>query len=486
MQHGKIVSVGQSNYEGTSKGMEGEGFRQCIDWTEKHGLLDLVTSFTADQDSSVWSVLTKEYPDIKYENDLMHVNRNFKKDLGNIMGKGALATRFKDKICRSFTRSVKESVKMFPDDTPAMIREFKIRMSYFSRHYFEGACEVGCWCTWARSVLFENADEQQESHLADLPCEMQEHIFGFLDRDSLVQVTSSCKLFFLVGRHMQKGRLKPIENPKKEWISRSDPKWKDAIEEVVQKLDNLAERAAEFVHPRTTCANENLWSARARDAPKDTYFSLTYRARSQLATLRRNLGGPAEVTRRVFARLGLKIGTTLEQSLRKRETRTRREKERKRSKEYNKRKSALLRMKKVRAEKEKQISKQRRDKYRSVKKKTLFPQKSTQSNVTAPSKKNISKSTQQGKGVLIESVEELERCSAKVLDEQTKLRNLYRTFKKDASTEGRRKRLLQYVADPIKYASYRRPMTKMRKVGHAKDVAEARSFPGSDLQAIQQ
>lgn len=50
---GQEVVVSPGNYFGTTKGMEGEGFHQLIDWLEGEGLLPYLHEFVCDQDSSV-------------------------------------------------------------------------------------------------------------------------------------------------------------------------------------------------------------------------------------------------------------------------------------------------------------------------------------------------------------------------------------------------------------------------------------------------
>jgi len=49
----KTIVIHEGNYEGTSKGMEGEAFRQILDWLEAQLLLPYFKVMCCDQDSSV-------------------------------------------------------------------------------------------------------------------------------------------------------------------------------------------------------------------------------------------------------------------------------------------------------------------------------------------------------------------------------------------------------------------------------------------------
>ena len=500
---GKKLFIGKSNYSGTSKGMEGEGFRRCMDWLDEKGLLPQVVSFTGDQDSSVHKVLQTDprFKHITYENDLLHVKRNLRNDLIKILGQGKYAVLLRERICHSFVYCVKETVMMYPDDQEKRNAEYEARMEFFGPHYFDQECKFGCWCRYAWSLTFEKMDYQEENPLVGwLSCELQEYIFGYLTPKDICSITSTCQLLFLVGRHLrtlrhpnsdyeeegdendedeeadedneddededdkddhnneddnneddeevgenEEGEKKITEErtgekekeaeptyPKREkaWlvqINRSNPKWTEKIRKVEEAFKQLAKRGREFVHPRNTCGNENLWSSRARDAPKDQHYTVTYRVRSQLSTLRRNLGGQAAMMRFLLRALKIPISATMEHSLNRQEAQIQREKQRKRSRAYIKRKGELGRKRKLRAEEEKKISKKRRDTYASKAEKSILVEMTNTTPANPPqtqSRKRKEKESEGDKGEEITDVEVLKTLKGNGLSQQCTLRKM--------------------------------------------------------------
>jgi len=57
---GKEVVITKGNYDGTSKGMEGEGCRRLLDRLEREQLLTKVKTITTDDDSSVVKMLAED------------------------------------------------------------------------------------------------------------------------------------------------------------------------------------------------------------------------------------------------------------------------------------------------------------------------------------------------------------------------------------------------------------------------------------------
>ncbi|KAL6074219.1 hypothetical protein QOT17_004250 [Balamuthia mandrillaris] len=85
LQSGKEVTVVEGDYDGTSKGMEAEGFRRAIDWLEEKKLLPQLRTYVCDQDSSVLNEDAR-LTNVKIVHDPGHLKNNFQKDLQKILG----------------------------------------------------------------------------------------------------------------------------------------------------------------------------------------------------------------------------------------------------------------------------------------------------------------------------------------------------------------------------------------------------------------
>ncbi len=79
----KEIVITKGNYFGTSKGMKGEGFHQCVNWLDQQQLLLVVKDFASDDDSSVQSTLRTD-PQLQHiyvHLDLGHTKNNITKDI---------------------------------------------------------------------------------------------------------------------------------------------------------------------------------------------------------------------------------------------------------------------------------------------------------------------------------------------------------------------------------------------------------------------
>ncbi|KAL6053383.1 hypothetical protein QOT17_018029 [Balamuthia mandrillaris] len=99
LQSGKEVMVVDGNYEGTSKGMEAEGFQRAIDWLEEKKLLPQLRTYVCDQDSSVLKILNEDarLTNVKIVHDPGHLKNNFQKDLQKILGKSQKGKKYSAK-----------------------------------------------------------------------------------------------------------------------------------------------------------------------------------------------------------------------------------------------------------------------------------------------------------------------------------------------------------------------------------------------------
>ncbi|KAL6057869.1 hypothetical protein QOT17_015218 [Balamuthia mandrillaris] len=118
LQSGKEVTVVEGNYEGTSKGMEAEGFRRAIDWLEEKKLLPQLRTYVCDQDSSVLKILNEDarITNVKIVHDPGHLKNNFQKDLQKILGESQKGKKYSAKIGAWLMTAIKESerwAKMF-------------------------------------------------------------------------------------------------------------------------------------------------------------------------------------------------------------------------------------------------------------------------------------------------------------------------------------------------------------------------------------
>lgn len=151
--NGEMVTVRKGNYFGTSKGMEGEAFRQMVDWLEEKRLLPCLRVFVCDQDSSVLSQLSKDprLAKVRVVHDPGHTKKNFVKDLHRAFG---TYRGMAERIGRWFMWAIKESKKRVDKQgitdqeqrQAALVQEFTWRMQCGQAHYFSPLCDVGCPC----------------------------------------------------------------------------------------------------------------------------------------------------------------------------------------------------------------------------------------------------------------------------------------------------------------------------------------------------
>ncbi len=113
---GKEVVITEGNYFGTSKGMEGEGFRRCVNWLDQQKLLPVVKDFASDDDSSVQSTLRTDprLQHIHVRLDPGHTKNNIIKDIRRALGESKAVQGFAERIGRWIMTALKKALLAVP------------------------------------------------------------------------------------------------------------------------------------------------------------------------------------------------------------------------------------------------------------------------------------------------------------------------------------------------------------------------------------
>lgn len=117
---GKEIVLTEGNYVGTSHGMEGEGFRWCVDWLDKKKILPQVKRLACDRDSSVGHTLAID-PRLKHIKvcfDPGHTNKNIVRDIHAALKKSIPVAGYAKQIGQWIMTSIKNAVHYTPPVCP--------------------------------------------------------------------------------------------------------------------------------------------------------------------------------------------------------------------------------------------------------------------------------------------------------------------------------------------------------------------------------
>jgi len=123
---GKEIVLTEGNYVGTSHGMEGEGFRWCVDWLDKKKIKRLA----CDRDSSVGHTLAID-PRLKHIKVCFDRKMNWAVD-HDIYQK-----------CRSLHTA---SMSIPIVELSLVVANCQGRLRHIKTHYFEPECSTKCPC----------------------------------------------------------------------------------------------------------------------------------------------------------------------------------------------------------------------------------------------------------------------------------------------------------------------------------------------------
>ena len=326
------VNIGESNYEGTSKGMEGCGFRECITFLEGKKILQGVKRYVCDQDSSVISELKKPRTShiINYH-DIGHAKKNLKNDLIKILGKSQELVSFPGKIAKWFlssmmaSRAICESLPVpLEEKLAALKKEFNRRMGFWESHYTSENCESGCPCGESKVKKWINIAKP-------------------------AHVTKS----------------------KKTGTSKTKKSNAERIKEVKEAIGKVTMNIEKFAHFWSTCLVESCNALRAKLIDKDKGVFKYYREKTELSALLWN-EGREEVFKRIYTSFNLQLTPALDKFIQQRTHKKKMDKIRRSSLIFKKRDKVINANKTKKAVKEKEVSKKTRDSYKSKNQKSTI------------------------------------------------------------------------------------------------------------------
>ncbi len=467
LQNGQKVVVQEGNYDGTSKGMEGEGFRQIIDWLAENKLLPLLKTFVCDQDSSVLCTLRTDprLAHVRVAHDPGHTKKNFMKDLTKIFGTGKEATSLVKRMGRWFMRALKEAKEKvnqegkmtFEERERRLIAEFTRRMQHAISHYFSPLCQDDCPCCTAEICIMPSSSTYQptsSSSLLSLPDELLLHIMSFVPRSkddvSLLQphkyffsLASTCTRLYVLSKDPTFHHHRAFRLARKQHLRISSPNdpLLPQVKEAKAIILSLTSRAASFVHDYNTCLNESFNSSRTKDVPKHRSFPSTYSSRCCFSLLRQNLG-PGGALCAIWRALGLQVSAPLQHHAQLEDKRREKDRKRKSSKEFHKRERELQRQEIQQKERERKKSKRKGDEYLDWHQKTTQPPWDSLPTMSAPTSASASGSSSRFSSLTPAMVPSL---SGAALDAALRQCGLPLCYKKDRSANMKRQRLREYL-----------------------------------------
>lgn len=444
------------NYKGSSKGMEAESFRRCMDWLDEHHALDKVKIFVTDQDSSVINIIKSDsrLAMIKLLHDPGHYKNNFNKDLKKIMGESIEAVEYIKRIGNWLMVAIKESIKwrkLLNDkhqnineklERKNLIEEFRKRMECAKSHYFSPLCDPHCPCTspkYSISTIFHSLPFQDIQQIVELFTILLQVLPN--EQSVFFQLGLTCKAYYYAWQTPDLQQKVPmrIRLPKTKWFDdKGNEKKKKKIEETKSLITKIIEKAKKFVHPYHTCYNESLNHSRTVDAPK-SHIYYSYEGRASLAPLRWNFG-PGTSLSMIFDELGLVYDKSIKQYFQLLDKRAKNEQKRKKSLEYKKRQIEIQKNRTIDRKKEKELSQKKNDYYLDLSQKTTNPIDQTLNPYP--------------------TVDSLEVMKGKELIKLFHHHQLILTYQGDSSVAGKRKRLMEFLSNPNIYLHYKkRPKT---------------------------
>ena len=398
----KFVQIGESNYEGTSKGMEGYGFRSAMNALEDMGILSLVTGYVCDQDSSVLSQFKNEirFLHISLYHDGGHAKKNFSQDLDEIIGKSKDWKDYTVKISKWFlsclmaSRAYAQTFGDIPfEQKKEIMKENCVRrLKYWRSHYTQSQCNEGCPCYYSFIRTVPTGASTNLVSWLPLPEELQKKIQGYLIGDitkneSTVEqkvifykLTSFDRVSFSFRRE-KNDTIKLLPKVKPKWIDenkkvRKNMKTNTAkLDQIEGAINKLIANIDVFIHFWSTCLLESFNASRVKLVPKDKPLIKYWRQKCELSALIWNLG-KEEVVRLLYQSLNIEVSPSLELRLKRQEHKKEMERVRHAGISFKKRAKQLANKAGKQREKELALSKERRDEY------TANSKKSTLNNLT--------------------------------------------------------------------------------------------------------
>lgn len=272
---GKEITVHHGTYQGSSKGMEFEGFIHCVDNLEKAGVLKKVLAFVADEDGQVRKAFQEQprLQQITIVHDPGHYGKNLKKALEKLFGKSKRFILFPRRVMNWWWSSLKQAIayqqetcKVAPQTKEEFAKflemghtKFKELWSKAQRHFCQQTCGEDCPCGYDMKLI----DLHHEEQWCFLPEEIILCILGNVDVKTLGRVAAVSKQFYRIAHTP---RLALFQKKAKEKKSGS---WLDPIEDKVKSnlfsrlCESVEEECYIFAHPYHTCFSESFNFVRA-------------------------------------------------------------------------------------------------------------------------------------------------------------------------------------------------------------------------------
>ena len=399
------IQIGTPNYEGTSKGMEGYGFRQSMNKLEEKGILAATQGYVCDQDSSVLSQLKEgRFKHISIYHDIGHAKKNLKLDLEKILGKSKELEDYSAKISKWFissmigSRNYAQSFGDIPlkEKLNIMSQNCVRRINFWKSHYSQAQCSEGCPCYFAYIRTVPNVNNLFPLYFMPIPIELQNQIFSLLcgdgvdvtneDKVNFYKITTLTRSLFSLRRDNSWIKYKLLRNkPKEKFINekksgrtikrksgvincKGNADKLKAVEEAIQKLIDNIEK---FVHLWSTCLCESFNAVRAKLIDKAKDIIKYWRQKCELVGLFWNIG-KEEVVIRLYEKIGIVITPNLLTYLKRQAQKKEMDRIRHAGKAFKKREKELSIQNSKLSVKEKEVSKKNRDSYTSNKKKSTL------------------------------------------------------------------------------------------------------------------
>ena len=415
----RIIQIGESNYEGTSKGMEGYGFRKAMDTLEEKGILSKIRYLVTDEDSSVLSQIKNEprYSKIQRKNDSGHGRKNLQKDFEGIAKKSELWKDYPTKISKWFLNSIMASRAYALSYGELFSLEEKLdlmkdncvqRLRYWRSHYIQARCCIGCPCYYAYvrqdaiAVLPDTLVSWLRTVEVCIPDTtlfvIQRYLIGDAkqprqkqDTITFYRLTSVNRAAF-TQRRFQFPSWNVAPRPKPKFLDVNQKVRKNSksnslkIGEIGTVMNNLIANISVFIGFWSTCLCESFNALRTRFVPKDKPLVKYWRQQCELTALIWNKGSE-EVVRELYQELGINVSPALDLLLRRQENKKRMEQIRHTGIDFKKREKQLKSQDSKQRGKDKDISKIRKDTYTSNSKKSTIknlPSNPTEQSTSIP------------------------------------------------------------------------------------------------------
>lgn len=364
--NGKVHEVAQSNYDGSSKGMEASALEDFLNWSSEKLLLPKISIVCCDKDSSVHKLLSED-PRCKHIEllyDPGHMKKSFQGSLMKIFGQSKATESFASRMASWMMRSLSEAKAKHGADREAMKIEFIGLMNEMVPHYTRARCPVNCPCYGIPycSVPLSARDATEFSPLDSPKDVIFTSILRHLDPETLASASLVCNHFYAMAQNVQAEK----ERRKDKIILPLDSPYLPAVEDLVAKL--LKETNV-LCHQYHTCLVESSHNQCLAFGEKRVQYFKSFEGRTFASYCKFNLGWMWVA--KLYEKLGIPVSDNLKHYLVKKDAKSNYHRDRQRSVKYKLRAKVLsVKKKKDRKSREKKSRKLGHDYLES---KELYP-----------------------------------------------------------------------------------------------------------------